>query len=381
MSQIRAKLTKRKIKNVKARRDIKRRRSKGRYKYARPKSLLQPGLDLFSPVTDEDKFHPIFKLLLEEKYGPERDVLSQWAVGFEDRDRKFVHEFQTTFESSMWELYLHTFLKSLDAKIDFSYSAPDFVASLDRDICIEATICAPAQNAPPPIGHSSDDIPDDLNEFNKEATIRLCNSFTSKVTKYRKSYSKAEHTKSKPYIIAIASFDRPFSHLSSNRPIMAMLYGVYFDEEATIESGAENVVRYPVDGVWKNENTSIPLGYFTNDQYKEVSAVVFSSLATWGKIRALADNRDALSVYSTFHPSEHGLMPELRVTKKVDYVEDLADGLQIFHNPFAENPISPDTFNHSRIAQYIPDKEGNLETIAPDDFLMLRYLNTINPTG
>lgn len=30
------------------------------------------------------------------------DVLSDWARGFEDRDGKFVEEFQTTFNSAFW---------------------------------------------------------------------------------------------------------------------------------------------------------------------------------------------------------------------------------------------------------------------------------------
>lgn len=378
MSQVRAKSIKRKIKNVKGRRDIKRRRARKMNKNKVGDKVIGLSLDLFSLVTEESKLHPIFKLILDDKYRSEREVLSKWAVGFEDRDGKFIHEFQTTFESSMWELYIHAFLKELGADIDFSYASPDFLARLNKDICIEATIAAPSQHGTPPIGHSSEDIPEDLGAFNQEAVVRLCNSFTSKTSKYRNSYSHMTHVENKPYVIAIASFDRPFSHLSSNRPIMAALYGVYFDEEATIESGSENVVQYPVDGVMKNEHTSIPLGYFTTDEYKEVSAVIYSSLATWGKIRALADNKEALSVYTSYHPNEHGLTPEMRVAKKPDYYEELADGLHIFHNPYAENPLSISTFNHKRVAQYLPDKQGNMEVVAPDDFLLLRHLNTVN---
>ncbi|MCY4380740.1 MAG: glycosaminoglycan attachment site [Proteobacteria bacterium] len=380
MSQVRARLIKRKIKNVKARRDVKRARSRRPVKRHHDININEQvsSLDLFTPVAESSKQDPIFKMMLEDKYAPEREVLKEWATGFEDRDGKFVYEFQTTFESSMWELYIHQILKEQGGFVDFSHSAPDFLATLDDEISIEATISAPAVNTPPPVGHSSDDIPDDLGVFNQEAALRLCNSFSSKFLKYEKSYSKMDHVADKPFVIAIASFDRPFSHLSAHRPIMAALYGIYFDEEATIESGAENVVSYPVDGVVKNEKTTIPLGYFATEKYRDVSAVIYSSLATWGKIRALADNKDARSVYTTFHPSEDSLHPEVRVSKKSDYKESIFDGLYIFHNPYAKNPLSINAFGNERVAQLYPDENGDMEFIAPDDFLLLRFLKTVN---
>ena len=110
-------------------------------------------LDLFTPIADENKQHPIFKMMLQEQYQPERDVLTSWANGFEDRDGKFIYEFQTTFESSMWELYIHEFLKHLGAEIDFSHHAPDFVAELAQQITIEATIAAPPHGGEPAAGH------------------------------------------------------------------------------------------------------------------------------------------------------------------------------------------------------------------------------------
>jgi len=103
-------------------------------------------LDLFTPIAEAEKLHPIFSMLLQGQYKPERDVINSWAEGFNDRDGKFVYEFQTTFESSMWELYLHAFLKELDAQIDFSHHAPDFVVDIiNKPLTIESTIAAPPQ--------------------------------------------------------------------------------------------------------------------------------------------------------------------------------------------------------------------------------------------
>ncbi|MFC1503724.1 glycosaminoglycan attachment site [Pseudomonadota bacterium] len=334
-------------------------------------------LNLFTPIADEEKLHPIFKMMLQDQYQPERDVLTQWAEGFEDRDGKFVYEFQTTFESSMWELYIHEFLKELD-DIDFSHHAPDFVAELNQELTIEATIAAPAQGGEPAACHGQKFAPQDFAEFNRQSAIRISNSLSAKIKKFRDSYTKFEHVKDKPYVIALASFDRPFAHYAVNRSIITVLYGVYFDEENTIATGANELIRYPVEAVIKNENAKIPVGLFTTDEYRDVSAVIYSSLATWGKIRALADNPQAMTVFNTCHlPTSDSLIPEIRFTPKSEYSENLADGLHILHNPYADKPLDVSVFNHERIAQYFLEPEKGLNIIAPDDFLLLRQLQSV----
>jgi len=334
-------------------------------------------MKLFDEVVPPHKQHAIYKLICEEKYEAERAVLSDWAKGFIDRDGKFPYEFQSTFEPCLWELYLHACLKELGASIDFTFCSPDFVANAGEDLCIEATIAAPAFGGAPPHGHGIDEIPENFNEFNSQATLRICNSFTSKSKKYKDDYSKFDHVKGKPFVIAIAAFDRPFSHMAASRPILSALYGLYHDEELTRQCGAENIVNYNVEAVIKNENTDIPLGFFLDDSYSHVSAVIYSSLATWGKVRALADNQDAESIYYTFHPNEHGIKSIVRVTPKNEYVENLVDGLYILHNPFADRPLSRTTLDHSRLTQFFVREDGELEIIAPDDFLLLRFLTSI----
>jgi hypothetical protein len=63
-------------------------------------------MNLFQPVVEESRQHQNFRNLLAIGNGFILDVLNDWARGFEDRDGKFVQEFQTTFNSSFWELYL-----------------------------------------------------------------------------------------------------------------------------------------------------------------------------------------------------------------------------------------------------------------------------------
>lgn len=335
-------------------------------------------MDLFENVLPEERLHEMFKKLMKPEHLPERKLIQSWAEGFQDRDGKFVNEFQTTFESSMWELYVHACLKEVGATIDFSHYAPDFVVSSPEKFCVEATIAAPPVGGQPSFGYDTRNIPNDFNAFNSEAAIRIANSFSSKLKKYRSSYGKLPHVNDRPFVLAIAAFDRPFAHFASNRPALAALYGLNYDEEAAIAQGpsATEVPSYMVDGAYKDNGSTVPFGLFLDDNASEVSAVVYSCLATWGKLRALADNPSADSIYQTLHPATTGIIPERRVAHKRNYHEHLFDGLYVFHNPFAKHPLSLDALGHARAAQmYLQDDE--LFTIAPDDFLLMRMIQTI----
>jgi len=334
-------------------------------------------MNLFKDVVSLDRQHPIFKLIKEDEYRAERDVLDEWAKGFQDRDNKFVKEFQTTFEPCLWELYLHAYMKELGHVSDFSFDAPDFVMISENEFCIEATIALPAAGQQPAHSFDNDTKLGDLNEFNSQAAIRITNSFMSKVKKLRERYSKLEQCKDKPFVIAIASFDRPFSHFAASRPILAAMYGLYHDEEATIASNADEIVSYNVDTAIKNGNTDINMGLFCTPEYSDVSAVIYSSLATWGKLRALADNPSAPTVFQTFTPNPDSIYPNVHTAKKCDYKEHLLDGLYVLHNAFATHALPPEALGHARIAQCYMKEDGYLDFEVPDDFLLLRYLMSI----
>jgi hypothetical protein len=68
-------------------------------------------MDLFTPVAGEEAQHPYFRSIWKQANGFNCDVLNEWARGFKNRDGKFVKEFQTTFDSSFWELYLFAVMK------------------------------------------------------------------------------------------------------------------------------------------------------------------------------------------------------------------------------------------------------------------------------
>src|SRR5690349_12411621 len=95
-------------------------------------------MDLFTPVVPEERWHPNFAAEMRRPNQWNRAVLDGWATGFVDRDRKFVREFQTTFNSCFWELYLNAVLRNRGCAIDAAVASPDFVISEPQAFIVEA---------------------------------------------------------------------------------------------------------------------------------------------------------------------------------------------------------------------------------------------------
>lgn len=334
-------------------------------------------MELFDLQVEPSHLHPGFKRLLDPNLAAERAVLSAWASGFHDRDRKFAKEFQTTYESSLWELCLHAVLRDLGQGMDFAHHAPDFHVTNPSCFTMEATIAAPPLGGAPAIGTGVPEVPADLNEFNRQATLRACNAISSKLKRYREHYSTLDHVKDRPFVLALAPFDRPLSYLEYDRPIQAALYGRHIDEERTMAEGMSTVLEWEIAAVSKGLGVDVPVGLFCSDVCKEISAVVYSAVAGWGKVRALAESPGQLSVYTTLHASTSSSMPEVRRARKRNYSEHLLDGLHVLHNPFAKHPLPADVFKHPSVSQDRIERDGSLHRTREEDFLMTRQIFSI----
>src|SRR5690606_14437397 len=99
--------------------------------YQHYKGLLK--MDLFSLCVTEEKLHKNFRNILSNGHLADRHELQRWCEGFPDRDKKFVKEFQTTFNSSFWEIYLFAFFRKIGAKFDFNHQSPDFSLELSGE--------------------------------------------------------------------------------------------------------------------------------------------------------------------------------------------------------------------------------------------------------
>ena len=297
-------------------------------------------MDLFELVAEEIKLHPNFVNTLAPTAARVRAVLSEWAEGFQDRDGKFVYQFQTTYNSCFWELYLFAVLKVLGLKVDFSHEAPDFVCS-NQQIAIEATIAS----------HAKDDVPewektiegithDDLGAAYTQSIIRLSNAFLGKAAAYQAKYSMLPHMSGRSYIVAISNFGTQDFNMLGDVPMQRLLYDVWQERE-----------------VYKANGAPISVGLFRSDRFSHVSAVIYSSVATFGKARALSDERGpfqfhAVRIRDNFEPIHI-------VAMKSRYRESLTDGLRLFTNPFAEFPLDVGIFDDWGIRRFVADKKGD----------------------
>lgn len=337
-------------------------------------------MNLFQILVEEENLNMIFKKLIHHTHEAERSVIQKWADGFIDRDNKFVKEFQTTFESSFWELYLFAMLKELNVNIDFTKSTPDFVCE-KRGVkfCLEATIANPEVGGIHAYGfdevHLNFDI--DFQEFNRKSIIRICNSIISKARKYQNSYKNLEHVIGKSLILGLNSFDRPHSHLIGNKGVIAVLYGIYLNEEKCIAEKLDFIPHEKLDFITKDNGAEISLGFFTTPEYEDISAIVYNPLATWGKLRALGELNEynKMCIFNAFYSTEDSknLKPEINnAIPKENYKENLLDGLYIFHNPYAKYPLHQSIFESANVAHISIDENGNLIEMIKERFLLSR---------
>ncbi|ANH66644.1 hypothetical protein [Mitsuaria sp. 7] len=338
-------------------------------------------MNLFERKVPEQQLCEIYRRVEAGATSGDLELLQQWCAGFEDRDGKFVHEFQTTFNSSFWELYLHAVLKEFRLDVDYRHARPDFVVTSPHDFCIEAVTAQPVGGKPLGPGQTDEAIAllGDLNELNRRAMVRLANSFHSKVKKYRDGYSALAHVRDKPFVLAVAAFDSPAFFALSTRPMEALLYNYYVDEEAFIAGEKDTLEGEHLASVKKDNGAPIELGMFQGPAFSEVSAVVWNPCATWGKVRTmspLATNERVVVQSVRYNPNSH--LPHHVVETKPDTSETLLDGLTVFHNPFAKHPLDPAVFGHPDVAQMYADYSTDKFVIdRREGQLLFRSLQTI----
>ncbi|WP_061303733.1 hypothetical protein [Achromobacter piechaudii] len=316
-------------------------------------------MDLFSAIVAATDQHPHIRTAMLPAHAPSRNVVSAWAKGFPDRDGKFVKEFQTTFNSSFWEIYLYAVFCEYGFSFDWTHAAPDFsLEHKGQGFCVEAVTANAAVGKPKewerPLDLESY-VPTDLDALNREAMVRLANAINGKHRKYLASYSNKPHVSGKPFVIAVAPFEQPAFNLQYDRPIKAVLYDHYVDE-AAYQKDREAYPKGPpirqLGFVTKENGADIELGLFTDDRLSHISAVLFSCTATWGKVDAMSQQtEDRQTLVSSVWGSKPDGRPEIRRGRPDEIGERIEDGLQIYHNPFAKHPLNLELFRRQGVVQ------------------------------
>lgn len=359
-------------------------------------------MDLFTPRVTDEQLHPYFKRLTQEIcYHDVLNTIKDWTNGLSNRKKesdKFIKEFQISFNSSLWELYLNKAFQDLGFKIDYSKESPDFnlIHSSGRIINVEA-VTSNNKSSNDKDYYTKEAYQDTINKKNNDGSrdeiLKLLGKIKDKkdlfIGKDNKKfpYSELEHVKNKPFVIALAPFDNHLSYTQNNTLINQVLYGILPPTMEQMNDTSSKKINHIIN---KN-GKKIDLGIFTNDSYKEISAIIFSTTGTFGKaisqskisnttIKSTRFRIEKLNSYiATFDIGSLGIK-EIKLSETYtllktripmdDFVfgsdvhfcdssehkESHLDGLHIYYNPYADVPLDEDLFNSYEITQNYFDK-------------------------
>jgi hypothetical protein len=232
------------------------------------------------------------------------------------------------------------------------------------------------------------------------STLKLAGKIRDKHTLYvgdgkkKHPYSTLPHVQGNPFVLAVAPFDRIFVQNQNNTAINRVLYGL---EPPEGYKTRQKTVKY----ILNQNGKTVDLGLFTNSSYKEISAVIFSTTGTFGKAVAQAgtanfvratrlrkmgiveflakegEDKLGLSVnevaegYTIFSERAYDGVDvcghDMYLYDAHNHHETHLDGIQIYHNPYAETPLNSDDFMCSEAVHYRFDTETKEMIISYND--------------
>jgi hypothetical protein len=340
---------------------------------------------------DPSSLHFKFNILSNEiGYLGAKKILSRWGEDFFDRDKKAKKEFQTTFHSTLWEIYLHAALKDMGFNVCTKHKRPDFIVKSPSEFYVEAVTSEIKKGGDSEELRTPEDVYKNLHplatkeEFSQiidEAITRHSNSLESKIKKYRGFEHKGKHVKGyiecnwisqeRPYIIAVSSHDQISYGREFIYSMFALLYGKYYDPES-----GKYIVKTHINK--PGTDTNIKLGLFSDTSTIEVSAILFCNTLTLGKLASLHKSEnlcsDTILNIRTFQREPYFRVHEVTP----DNPETLLDGLYVFHNPNAANKLDFEIFED--LAQFSED-EGGVYQIGNHPLIVARYHTNILPSA
>lgn len=206
--------------------------------------------------------------------------------------------------------------------------------------------------------------------------LRIRNSIDTKHQKYSKLYASLDHVRKRPFVLAITAFDGPYARLACQRAIEAVLYGYYVDEERFLKEGG-TLQGQQLTSVRKDNLSEVPLAVFGREEFTWLSAVIFSSCASWGKVRALSNDPNPNILFEAVKLNASGVMSHVIRAGKSAYSESLLDGLRVYHNPSAKHKLDVNAFRHPDVFQsYFSEDDGDWTHDQRDGLLLYRSVLT-----
>ncbi|TDY22111.1 hypothetical protein B0G81_2398 [Paraburkholderia sp. BL6665CI2N2] len=329
-------------------------------------------VDFFTPVRAVQRLSPEFvAMTTQEDYSPALEIAKPMMRWHEDADGNFIEQFQTTgFDSRMWELYLFATLVEGGYTIDRESAIPDFTArGLRGRICIEATTVNPSRDQkgvtmPLPRVDTEEQRQSFLNDY---MPTRFSGALTRKL---EKRYWLSPNAKGVPLVLAIHDFLTPDSLKLEGASLPRYLYG--WAHEETLDAAGKPVIvpRKVEEHRW--EKKSVRSGFFDLPEAEHISAVIEAPGATVSKFNRIG----FLAQFGSRRVQmlQEGLAIEVaascvsreRFARKVNdrgFTETWIEGMNVYHNPSAENPLDPMMLPGAAHHQVTAD--GYLETLAP----------------
>lgn len=325
-------------------------------------------VDFFTPVKTRQPLHPHFELLAtNEGYSPARELIVPMMKWYEDPDGNYIEQFQTTgFDARIWELYLFAMLTENGFAFNRTHAFPDFNCwGMKGEFCLEATTVNPSEKMPAP--------PMDTPEEVKLACahyypIKYGSALFSKL---RKKYWEHDHVKGKPLVFAIQDFNAPMSMTMSRNGLSTYLYGYEYQGEHN-EQGELIIKPLPIEEHQWGEK-KIPSGFFKLEGAENISAVIFNSSATISKFNRMglmtgfgSDRVRMIRTGTAVNLDPNAATPNPYVMDVNDpkYTETWIEGMDVFHNPWAENPLPEEMLIGA--AHHHLRKDGQMLTRTPD---------------
>lgn len=333
--------------------------------------------DYYTLVAEESQIHPNFMILKDNGfYAAAKKVIEEVGYHHVDIDGNFTNQIQSIngFDARIWELYLWCYFREEDFDFDTTHDAPDFMLKKwGEEVAVEAVHIKRTQGLEEEMTEL--DIKTIFEKLRNEMPVMFGSSLFSKLKheNQNQKYWELPHVKDKPLVFAIADFHADMSMTWSFPAITSILYGINQMAEKD-EEGKTTLVSAFGEKYTKKNNVQIsPL--FLNEEFKHVSAVLFSPCGTITKFNRMGvqagygdSNYTLLQMKICYNHLHNAIYPNVFFNVIDENCnETWADGIQIFHNPMAEIPLNPALFPHAGHHFY---KDGLLYSDMPQDSII-----------
>jgi hypothetical protein len=335
-----------------------------------PQGDEQGVFDIFGKKVHPEKRNHYLKLLVEDPtHFPARVIMEELAYWFKDPDGVFIRGLQgNEFNSRLFELYLHAVFYELDFMMDRDYPQPDFLLKKEGQIiAVEATTVSEIFDFAEKVEFN----PELFDELSAYVDVVMPFKFARTLRKKMRHrpepeqlhYWELPQTAGHPFVLSVHDYSRRMSMTMSSRAMQAYLYGI----------GDMDGVMTPIDEHVNGEDR-IPSNFFGSDENRFLSAVMLPTMATIPKFNRMG------MIAGLEAPNTHCVILGLRTDEdgvphpfvaRVDdhtYKEFWHEGIFIFHNPKAVNPLDPELFPH--VVHVFQREDGSIEEWIPANCLL-----------